>query len=289
MAESNPRTYEDKFIAFVDILGFSDLVRESQEEKSGRPTLEELIDLVEKLGSQAESARLAQSGPHVCPRAPFVSRDLSFRITQVSDSVVVSSEVSPAGVIHLVNHCFGISVDLLMSGHLCRGFITRVQIFHSDSQFIGSGYLSALDGEKRVSVFQANSAEIGTPFIQFDKSVCTYVAQQTDECVKMLFGRMTESDGRDAAITAFAALKRLPSTVIDENFDPREWKEKILITRTHMQKLVAQLEKVALDAPRTAQSKIAHYIRKLGEVLAVKNQEIEYMDRLATELPRKPR
>src|ERR1035438_2183803 len=110
--------YQDKFIAFVDILGFSDLVRQSEENKEGSPSLEDLLNLTKKLGLPEESARFAKSGPIVCPRAHYVSKDLSFQITQVSDCLIVSSEVSPAGVINLVQHCFGISINLLMVGHL---------------------------------------------------------------------------------------------------------------------------------------------------------------------------
>src|ERR1019366_178760 len=94
--------YQDKFIAFVDIFGFSDLVRQSEQKKEGGPSLEDLLALTKKLGSPQESARYAKSGPVVCPHASYVSKDLDFQITQISDCVIVSSEVSPAGIINLV-------------------------------------------------------------------------------------------------------------------------------------------------------------------------------------------
>jgi hypothetical protein len=236
--------YEDKFRAFVDILGFSELVRESEEAKDGAPTLEYLLDLTKKLGSPKDCARYAQHGPILCPHAPYLSKGLDFRITQLSDCVVASVEVSPAGVINLLSHCFGISIELLMIGHCCRGFVTRGNIFHTDNQFIGSGYMKAVDAEKRVSIFQAHSEEKGTPFIEIDSTVYAYIAEQSDKCVKEMFRRMTESDGSNIAISPFPALKSIPSTVIDENFDPAKWKQKIQISRENRLKLLARLEKM---------------------------------------------
>jgi hypothetical protein len=280
-------SYADKFVAFVDVLGFSDLVRQSEAKTEGAPRLEDLVILVEKLGARGESERLARSGPHVCPGAPFIAQDLAFRVTQVSDSVVISSEVSPAGVIHLVHKCFGICIELLESGHLCRGFITRGEIFHSERHFIGTGYLKAVAGEKKVSIFQASSAEIGTPFVEIDTSVSRFVEEQGDGCVKTMFRRMTESDGTFTAISPFGALKKIPSTIIDSNFDPLQWKEKILISRSHILSLIAQLENVAPNASEKGLAKISHYKRKLNEVLDVKNRELIDMDQLAVKFRHK--
>jgi hypothetical protein len=278
--------YEDKFIAFVDILGFSDLVRQSEEKTEGSLSVEELLVLTEKLGTSEGEARFAKSGPVVCPCSPYISKDLGFQITQVSDCVVVSTEVSPAAIINLVQHCFGVSISLLMAGYLCRGFITRGKIFHKNGQFIGSGYMKAVDGEKRVSIFQLDSAERGTPFIQIDPTICQYVDEQDDACVKTQFTRMTESDGHETGISPFGALKRMPSTVIDSNFDPLKWKGSIQVMRDHMQRLMTQLEKAEIRASESGREKIAHYKRKIGEVLAVKDREIELMDKLAGRVPR---
>jgi hypothetical protein len=85
-----PAAYENKLIAFVDILGFHKLVIQS--EKTHNPSLEYLLDLTRKLGASEDRSRYVQSG---------------FRITQVSDCVVVSSEVSPTGLINLLQYCFG--------------------------------------------------------------------------------------------------------------------------------------------------------------------------------------
>src|SRR3712207_5351127 len=96
-------TFADKFVAFVDVLGFKNLVAES-ERGTGMP-LPELLELLRKLGTGNERVHFDQYGPTCCPMAPRIEKNLDFRVTQISDCVIVSAEVSPAGVINLISHC----------------------------------------------------------------------------------------------------------------------------------------------------------------------------------------
>jgi hypothetical protein len=272
-------TYTEKFIAFVDILGFADLVKQSEDLNGNGPTLDYLMNLTAKLGSQEDCARFARSGPVACPQSRYISKDLGFRITQISDCMVASAEISPAGLINLIHHCFGVSIQLLVAGHLCRGFITRGRILHTQNQFIGSGYQNAVEGEKRVSIFQVDGLDGGTPFIQVDSSICEYVANETDTSVMETFRRITESDGKDTAVSPFPALRKIPSTVIGPGFDPAKWKDTIKDTKANIQKWLVQMEKAEIGAPESGKRKIAHYRRKLLEIMAVKDKEIAVMDR----------
>src|SRR5688572_23931485 len=97
--------FKEKFVAFVDILGFQELVK-SAEAGTGL-TLAEILELVSKLGSPDEQERFAKHGPTTCPFSKYLQPDLDFKITQISDCVIVSAEVSPAGLINLVSHCWG--------------------------------------------------------------------------------------------------------------------------------------------------------------------------------------
>ncbi len=75
-----------------------------------------------------------------------------------------------------------------------------------------------------MSIFQTDDLDRGTPFIQIDASVCDYVQSSSDRCVQDMFGRMTESDGKETAISPFPSLKKIPSTVIDDRFDPNKFR-----------------------------------------------------------------
>jgi hypothetical protein len=247
--------YKDKLIAFVDILGFRNLVIQSEE--TDNPTLEYLLDLTRKLGSSEDSVRYSQS---------------DFRITQLSDCAIVSSDVSPAGTINLLQHCFEVSINLLMAGHLCRGYMTRGKIFHTDRQVIGSGYMKA---------WHCTDKSGSAPFIQIDQSVCAYVAELGEGSVKKQFNRMTESDEGDRVISPFLLFKNLPSSVIDRNFDVEKWKANVRVVRAQTQKLVAQLDKEEVGAVEGVRTKIARYKRKLAEVLALKDRDDELPAKLA--------
>src|SRR5690606_12247136 len=113
--------FAEKIIAFVDVLGFKSLVAAA--ESGTGPSLIELLELLTLLGKGTERSRFEESGPTICPCAPYVRRDLDFRVTQISDCAILSAEVSPAGAINLVSHCWGAVIALLHRGIMCRGYI----------------------------------------------------------------------------------------------------------------------------------------------------------------------
>jgi hypothetical protein len=281
--------YEDKFIAFVDILGFSDLVRRSEEGREGAPTFDDILNLTRQLGSISSRSRFADRGPAVCPDARYIAKDLNFRVTQISDCVVISSEISPAGVINLLFHCASIPTLLMTQGYLCRGHITRGNIFHTDTQFFGSGYMRAYDKESKVSIFRVALNEGGTPFIEVDPQVCQYIESQDDACVKTIFAGMVETDGYTTALSPFPAMKRIPASIIRDDFDPSYWKKNVQISRTNLQRMIAQLEKAeALATDERGRLKILHYKRKLADVLAAKDGDDELLDHLSSTYPKAP-
>jgi len=59
-------------------------------------------------------------------------------------------------------------MGLINKGVLCRGIITRGNIFHTNTQFFGTGYMRAYEGESKVSVFKIDDTDKGTPFIEID-------------------------------------------------------------------------------------------------------------------------
>ena len=56
-----------------------------------------------------------------CPEAPSLSPDLDFALTRQFDTVVVSAEISPAGVINVLAHCWIAALKLMGKGLMTRG------------------------------------------------------------------------------------------------------------------------------------------------------------------------
>ncbi|MGC1778754.1 MAG: hypothetical protein WBB34_12455 [Xanthobacteraceae bacterium] len=268
-----PVQTKDKFIAFVDILGFSELLR--AEEASGRD-LSRPLELAKLLGSPDK-----QFYPSVCPESRRMAADIDFKMTQISDCVVVSTEVSPVGAVNLAHYCFGIAIKFVAKGALCRGFVTRGKIYHDDKQFVGTGYLHAVENEKNVAFMRADVQERGTPFIQIDETVTEYVKTDGDNCVRMMFDRMTRSDGTYSAIYPFDALRTIPASVIWPGFDPVKWKGELQKSIGFRQRDLTAFE----DSERSAtdenvRRKIRHYRRGLEEVIAHLRSREGTLDRM---------
>ncbi|WP_146188368.1 hypothetical protein [Methylosinus sporium] len=191
----------DKFIGYVDILGFSSLTYAVEE---GRHfTWDQFAELIKALGTEFDKKAIHDYGPTVCPTAPRIQNNLDFQLTQAWDSVVISTETSPAGAISLVSHCFKACARLLRHGVMCRGYIARGKIFHLDNVVLGSAHVNAVMKEKHVSFYQQEGQEDGTPFIEVSPDIVDFIDTQSDECVKEMFSRMTLTHDGLCAIFPF--------------------------------------------------------------------------------------
>lgn len=66
------KEYKDKFIGFVDILGWKEKVELS--EQGTELSLDELVDLLNKLGTSQDKMKFKKSGPIVCPNSRYITR-----------------------------------------------------------------------------------------------------------------------------------------------------------------------------------------------------------------------
>lgn len=84
-----------------------------------------------------------------------------------------------------------------------------------------------------------------------------------------MFGRMIRSDGTYTAIYPFEAMSKVPSSVIDLDFNPAYWKENLQRSLGFRQQDLAVFEDAELLATdESARRKIRHYKRGLEEVIA---------------------
>lgn len=274
-------TYLDKFIAFVDVLGFKNLVSES--EHGTGMSLSELLELLQKLGTGKERARFEQYGPTCCPLAQRIEKNLDFRVTQLSDCVIVSSEVSPAGAINLISHCWGAVIELMTRGIMCRGYIKRGRIFHTDTQVIGSGYQEAYMAESRVNAFKREADERGTPYVEVDAEVTSYIEGQHDACVKEMFRRMVKGDGNSVVLFPF---KRLQHSFIISGFGHEFDPDKELKSNDNLRRnLLLYKEKVrAFVDPgnKSAMAKANHYLEALEAQLQACDKTDELIRKLSS-------
>lgn len=278
--------FKDKFIGFVDILGWKELVKAA--EAGTGMTLSTLIEVAKELGTPEDRDRYEKHGPRICRNSACTQRDLGFRLTQISDCVIVSSEISPAGIINLVDHCWGAVIELLTKGIMCRGYITRGSVYHTDTEIIGSGYHEALDKEAQVTAFKNDADERGTPFVEVDPVICNYVRDCGDQCVKKMFSRYVKEDGK---VTALFPFKRLQHSFIIAGFghtcNPEEEKRSNENLRRRIERFKVRVMALVDLSNSNAVIKAEHYVKALDAQLEECNKSDEMIDMLSSFPPKR--
>jgi len=285
----NEAVFKEKFIAFIDILGFKNHVEAA--EKGDGLSLAELYDATDELGRLKTLAQIREYGPSICPESAHVAPDLDFQITQVSDCAIVSAEISPAGAINLVNHCWGAVLMLMTKGFMCRGFISRGLIHHTESRLAGSGYQNAYEKEQSTTAFAHEADERGTPFVEIDDEVSQYIEQHGDVCVKRMFSRYVKSDG---SVTAIFPFQRLGHQFViggqigpyRQQFDPEKEKRSNDICRQSITSFKDQMMKYVDPANIGAMQKVRHYITALDAQLEACDRTDELIDALCRPIGR---
>jgi hypothetical protein len=247
-------------------MGFEALVRASD---SDPLAVAQIVELQNDLHCKDIAGVLATRGPMICPCAPWLEKSLDFQVTQVSDSLLVSAEVSPAGLINLLNQCFVAVFRLLQKGHMCRGYVKRGIIYHDKDRFIGSGFIDAYGKEKLVSIFKRDDDDVGTPFVEIDPEVVAYVKACGDDCVKKIFDRMTKSDGEMTAIFPF---KRLGHSFLiaapGMSFDAEKERKSVNVVRTWIRDFKRDIAKHIDPTNKKAIRKSEHYLNALDAQLS---------------------
>lgn len=280
--------FKDKFIGYVDVLGWKEKVK-AAEDGTGM-SLAELLEVQKELGTPEHKSRIKKNGPKICPESVYVQRDLDFQLTQISDCVIVSNEISPAGVINLINHCWGAVIKLLTKGIMCRGYITRGSIYHTNgSDIIGSGYNEAVDKEDKVSAFKREADEKGTPFVEVDPSVCDYVRDHGDSCVKEMFSRYVKQDGSMTALFPFQRLQHsfIIAGTLGHKFDPEKERQSNENMRSMIKKMKESVMALVDQSQPNAVSKAEHYVAALNAQLEVCKHTDEMITMCGSSFPRR--
>jgi hypothetical protein len=273
--------FQEKFICFIDILGFKDLVARA-EAREGLP-LPQILELLPKLGRKGEREQIERYGPKVCPAARYLQRHLDFNATQVSDCVIMSAEISPAGGINLVSQAWMAVTEMLTKGILCRGYLTRGNIYHSPEHFLGTGYHKALEGETNVTAFRKSADERGTPFVEIDQTVKEYLLESKDRYVIDMFDRLTKDDGTITAIYPFKQL--CAKFAITADFDGEKQKTSNQNIRRWIEQMKEGIARHVDRANQNAARKSEQYIAALNKQLAVCDKTDRFIDGLIRPFP----
>lgn len=127
-------SYRDRYCAFVDILGFRQLIDRLTAEARQFEVLRSLLARVHgaKSGSPSES-------------------DSDFRAQSISDAVAISTFATRSGLADVFRALQSLAVDLLVEGYFIRGAVVRAPLYHDDQMVFGKALVQAYSFESEVA------------------------------------------------------------------------------------------------------------------------------------------
>lgn len=147
---SEPDTYTEKYVAFLDVLGFSHLVRDADTNPSKRNLIQGIIRTLRETFNEVPSST-------------------GFRFTQFSDCIVISADRTESGFVAVATGCVGLTGGLAAEGILLRGGIAVGNLLHTRDTLFGTGLLSAYSNDAAGSPPRVSlCAETQNDAISFD-------------------------------------------------------------------------------------------------------------------------
>jgi hypothetical protein len=131
-----PAQYELRYCAFVDILGFSELINRLAQGATPVAALHKLLTTV-----HAEP-----TGKHI---RSFKGSDL--KAQSISDALCLSAGCSPAGLGHLFHNLEELSRHLLKDAFFIRGAVVKGMLYHDDKIAFGDALVRAYRLEQDVA------------------------------------------------------------------------------------------------------------------------------------------
>ena len=137
---------KERFVAFLDILGFTEIVKGIESNHSS-----DNLDL-KRIKSILNFMDEETTDPNYCSGLPvyvetedgLIEKELGDpKLTYVSDCIIISAEPTLDGFKGLSRKIYKITAELAYDGVFCRGAITKGKLFHHDKVVFGSSYIKA--------------------------------------------------------------------------------------------------------------------------------------------------
>jgi hypothetical protein len=123
--------YEDRVVAFIDILGFKELVS-----KGKVSTILKAMEVIRK------RVKLIENVTH----SPL-------KTSQFSDSLILSALNDDDGVVHIIHFVSLLASELFLNGIWCRGAIASGALHHDGSVVFGQAFIDAIELERQLAVY----------------------------------------------------------------------------------------------------------------------------------------
>jgi len=139
--------YEERYVAFIDILGFSSLVDRAETDSN---LLERLASVLEEVQMHSALEESMDSLGDNDPQAFF--RNM-FRMSTFSDNIVISTKINLIGLSLITMLSTIICNRLLHQGIFTRGAISSGKLIHTNSIALGAGLIKAYKLESTAAIY----------------------------------------------------------------------------------------------------------------------------------------
>jgi hypothetical protein len=129
--------YEERFCAYIDILGFTELVASLRKEPTKVETIKRILD------------RVHNHDRHT----PVELAGSNFRTQSISDAVALSTNPTILGFTILVRVISDLFLDLLAEGYFIRGAICKGPLYHDEVMVFGEAFITAYRLESEVALY----------------------------------------------------------------------------------------------------------------------------------------
>ena len=133
--------YQLRYIAFLDLLGFKDMVKQSAVSQDVLNTIYRALSYIGDIQHDNYNGMLPMA-------------DLGKQVTAFSDSIVISYDASmPGGGFHVLMDLVYICNDLLGIGIPVRGGVTVGQLIHDERKCFGPAMVEAYYMESQMAIY----------------------------------------------------------------------------------------------------------------------------------------
>jgi hypothetical protein len=128
--------YEERYCAYLDILGFRGLLRELS---AGTITVEKIRDVLD-----------AVYDPPGRGAIPNVEKESDLRVQSISDAVCISALPNKRSLTHLFWQITELSNALLDEGFFVRGALVKGKLYHDEKMVFGPALVKAYEHESTI-------------------------------------------------------------------------------------------------------------------------------------------
>lgn len=136
-----PHDYEQKYVAYFDIIGFKEIVRTIENDRDLGP---ELFHILSRVFDEIDQ-ELRMSNSVTAAAADHAVYSM------FSDNVAISTTASPGGLMSLVTRVSTLAMRLMRRGIFVRGGIAKGPLYHQPNKLVGSAMIEAVGLEQSLA------------------------------------------------------------------------------------------------------------------------------------------